>query len=94
MKKTTRWISVLLLACFISGCISYSSTTLIASKGSTSSTTINGKTLKLKDNVLTYEDKTFEVPDGVAVCIKSYDDKVMKIFVGSKLVYEEDIELH
>ena len=89
MVKTIKWISVLVLLSVISGCISYSSTILSAGKGDTASTTINGKTAELKDGVLTYEGKTFDVPYGVPVRIERRNDEIVRNFVDGKLVHEE-----
>ena len=102
MVKTIKWISVLVLASVISGCMSHSSTTLavggkgdtasttlaVGGKGGTASTTINGKTAELKDGVLTYEGKTFDVPYDARVRIRR-NGKVVRIFVDGKLVHEE-----
>ncbi len=90
MVKTIRWISVLVLVSVISGCISYSSTTLgVGGKGDTASTTINGKTAELKDGVLTYDGKTFDVPYDALVRIERRNDEAERIFVDGKLVHEE-----
>ena len=92
MTKMIKWISVLVLASVISCCISYSSTTLTAGgKGNTASTIINGKTAVLKDGVFTYGDKTFDVPDRASVRIERRNDKVVRIFVDGKFVYEEKV---
>ena len=90
MVKSIKWISVLVLLSVISGCISHSSTTLAANgKGNTASTTINGKTAVLKDGVFTYGGKTFDVPDRASIRIERRNDKVVRIFVDGKFVYEE-----
>jgi len=91
MTKTIKWISVFVLASVISGCLSYSKTTLaVGGKGESASTTINGKTAILKDGVFTYGDKTFDVPDKTSVRIERRNDKVVRIFINGKFVYEEE----
>ena len=90
MTKAIKWISVLVLASVISGCLSYSRTTLaVGGKGETASTTINGKTAVLKDGVFTYGDKTFDVPDKTSVRIERRNDNTVRIYVDGKFVYEE-----
>ena len=88
--KTRRWLIVLALGLFVSGCTtSYTTTTIMVGEGGTGRSTLNGKTIELEDGVLTYEGKTFDVPPNVPVRVESRNGEVVEIFVGGTLVYEE-----
>jgi hypothetical protein len=84
---TGTWLGALAWAIACSGCGSDTSTSVMEiGEGGNAFHTMNGKTVELKDGVLTYDGRTFPVPDRASVRVERRRGNVVALFVDDKPV--------
>jgi uncharacterized lipoprotein YbaY len=92
MKQTHRLSKISLLAFavlgFLTGCSSEPNSTIEIPSGSTTSISINGNQLQVREGNVTYNGQKISVPENSTLKI-THNNKSVFIYADDKLVHEE-----